>query len=321
MPAGREQARWQRWWPLVLLVVAGASRWMLVTARPETETTLASEALGCAWAAMLWIVVAWRVPRIASSSTRGRAWWTKVRRVQDWRIWLGGALLFAGPAAALLVGASEVGSGSMAMALALTPVVVAVAAAALGTAATDGVPGRIWPGLAAVAGLLLVLSQPSLANTRSDLALLLAPLATGVGAALFCADRGPGLPVDDRAAPEPQRQPTALAGGAAFLALAAGVQWLAAGGRPVISLSSVACDGLIALLSVLVLQRLGATRWSAQFVLLPLVVLLEGLLLVRPPLSARWFAGLALLALASISLLLPPGDEPADGPALSRGIL
>jgi hypothetical protein len=70
------------------------------------------------------------------------------------------------------------------IALALTPVVVALAGR------VESVAGRIWPGLAAVAGLMLVVAQPSLGDARSDVALCLMPVLTGCGAALLSSEGG-----------------------------------------------------------------------------------------------------------------------------------
>ena len=71
------------------------------------------------------------------------------------------------------------------MALALTPVVIAVSEAAT-RHSRETLAGRLWPGLAAIAGLLLLLIQPSLSNPAVDLVLVLTPLLTGCGAVLFC---------------------------------------------------------------------------------------------------------------------------------------
>jgi hypothetical protein len=316
---------------------------MLAAARPETETTPASDALGCAWAALLsWTFLQKPFPGRAAPDAPlpGESAPPPVGQVARWRALLAGALLLAGPAIPLVVGGRDLDGDSLTIALALTPVVVAIAAAALGSqgeggaaASSAGVPGKVWPGLAAAAGLLLVLVQPEVADFRSDVALLLAPLMTGIGAALFCAGGA------DR--PEPAReayaQPggdlppagawerpqsgrwslrpatAALFGGAVLLGLGSGAVWWITGSRPVAALSAVACDGLTALLTVVALARLGSTRWSAQFSLLPLLVLLEGLALVRPAITGRAVAGLGLLAVASASLLLPPEDDAGDG--------
>jgi hypothetical protein len=308
VPTGQARANWRRWWPFVLLVLAGASRWVLEGVRPEAASTLASDALGCAWGALVMLALACR-----SHGGRARV---KLLSALDWRGLLAGALLFGGPASAVLIGAKEIDAGGMVMALALTPVAVAVAAATSGRTMADGVPGRIWPGLAAVAGLLLVLPEPNLSGGRGDVAMLLAPGLTGVGAVLFCAsalgnEMEAGGPPGS--APRLPRPPAALAGGAALFAVAAAMRWLVAGIKPVVTLPAVACDGLVALLAVLALSRLAAARWSAQFVLVPLLVLMEGIVLARPGMTARWLFGLGLLALASVYLLLPVVDEPEDG--------
>lgn len=264
------RARWQRWWPFLALVVAAASRWLLVAARPEAESTAGSRALGCVWAAMLVLVL-------------GRA---PLGVAKDWRGMLAGAMMLGGPAIGLLSGGMD--SGSLTIALALTPVVVAVAAAALGDGG-EGMAGRMWPGLAAVAGLLLVLTQPNVSNVRNDVLLLAAPVLTGAGAALFCAKRGRSIA-------------SALVGGAAVFV----VSWVWA--RGAVSVVAVACDGLLTVLGVLAVSRLGATRWSAQFAVVPLLIVLEGLVLVRPGLQVRWLVGLALIAAGSVYLLLPKDE-------------
>jgi|GEM_PF-3328584 len=281
-------ARGRRWWPLVLLVLAGGSRWMLAGVHPEAESTLASQTAGCLWAALVSLMLLRRGPAQAS-----------LRR--SWRGMVAGALALCGPQIGLLLHTRDLDPGGLTMALALTPVVIAVAAAALGTGVTDDAPGRIWPGIAAVGGLLLVLAEPSLSGVRNDLALVLAPLLTGFGAALL----------SERVAPSRWRATTALTGATAVLAMALLGSRLAGASVPHFSLLATACDGVIALLSIYALLGLGATRWSAQFTLLPLLVLLEGIPLVRPAINSRWVVGLGLLVLASVSLLAPPAEEAA----------
>jgi drug/metabolite transporter (DMT)-like permease len=277
----QQRTRWQRWWPFLLLMLAGASRWMLAGVRPEAESSVASEAAGCAWAALVFVVLLTR-------PFRGRPLIGSLLRSG-----LGGAMLLCGPAIGQVLHANRVESSGLMMALALTPVVVAIAGR------TDEVAGRIWPGLATVAGLMLVLVQPNLGDARSDVALILAPLLTGCGAALLDSERNATV----------WQAPAALAGaGLVFAAGWAGTTWYF-GGFILPSLSAVACDGVLALLSLLVLARLGAVRWSAQFALLPLLILLQGILILRPTITVRWVAGMLLIATASIYLLLPQAEE------------
>jgi drug/metabolite transporter (DMT)-like permease len=274
----------RRWWPLLALLAAGAARWIVTDTHPEAGSTLASEALGCAWAALL-------VWAVAPRSARRAGW-------AGWKTMLAGAMLVGGPVTALLVHAPLVDPGGLTMALALTPVVVAVASAALSRGQTDDVAGRLWPGLAAVAGLLLVLVTPSLSDVRSDVVLALAPLLAGVGAAWFCVQPGTAA----------GKLRIGLAGASALFLAAALAGWPLSG-RPTFSVVAVAWDGVIALLSLLTLVQLAATRWSAQFVLLPLLILLEGIVLMRPPMTVRLDCGLALLAVASLYLLLQREDD------------
>jgi drug/metabolite transporter (DMT)-like permease len=283
------QGRSGDWLLFVLLVAVGASRWIVVGARPEAESTMSSLMMGCGWAALLSLMLLVRGP--AKATLR-----------KSWLGLLSGALLFAGPAVGVLLHANELDATSLTMALALTPVAVGIAAAALGAGSLDGAAGRIWPGLAAVGGLLLLLAEPSLRNVRSDVALLLAPAMTGLGAALLCSEK----------TFVPWRAVTALIGGTAVFAPALLATSLHTHARPTVSLLAMAYDGVMALLSVYALLRVGATRWSAQFTLLPLLIVLEGIAIVRPKVSANWVVGVALLVVSSLYLLLPAAED-TDG--------
>ncbi len=106
----------------------------------------------------------------------------KPSRATTFRWFFAGAMLFGGPAIGLLLPGRDLDSSALTIALALTPIIIAIASGALGTESSEGIAGRIWPSLAAVAGLLLVLVQPSLGDLRTDFLLLLAPLLTGLGA-------------------------------------------------------------------------------------------------------------------------------------------
>jgi hypothetical protein len=281
----KRQDRLRRWWPLLALLMAGAARWIVTDTHPDAGSTLASEALGCAWAALLIWALAPRSPVRAPGSV--------------WKTMLAGAMLIVGPVTALLAHAPLVDAGGLTMALALTPVVVAVASAALSRGHSEDVAGRLWPGLAAVAGLLLILVTPSLSDIRSDLVLALTPLFSGIGAAWLSAQGGATA----------GKLRSGLAGASVVFVAAALAGW-PLGDRPSLSVVAVAWDGVVALLGMLTLLQLGATRWSAQFVLLPLLILLEGIVMMHPPMTLRWVCGLALLVVSSVYLLLQRESEP-----------
>ncbi len=290
------QSRFHRWWPFALLLLAGASRWGLAAARPDAGSTLGSEAVGCAWAALAALTYLIRRPNLDASpqpsSNSVRLRWV-----------LSGAMFIGGPAAFLLFHGEEFDFGSLTIALALTPVVIAIATSALGIESSDGIAGRVWPGLAAVAGLLLVLAQPALGDARTDLVLVLAPALTGLGAVLFCMDQPSSA----------YRVAAALLGASALFAIALAEASFVAGTQPSVSLLAIACDGILALLGVVTLAQLGLTRWSSQFTWVPLLIILEGILLVRPALTTHWVVGLALLVVASVYLLLPQSNAPTSG--------
>ena len=279
--------------PFVLLLLVGASRWAISAARPDADSTLSSETLGCAWATLL--AFAFFLPKRRQAAPQ-----PKPSRAATLRWFCAGAMLFGGPAMGLLLPGRDLDSSALTIALALTPIIIAIASSALGTESSDGIAGRIWPALAAIAGLLLVLVQPNLGDIRTDLVLLLAPVVTGVGAVLFCTAH----------AKAPARITTALLGASALFALALLTRRLA-GARPSVSLLAIACDGLVALLAIAALSRLGATRWSSQFTWIPLLIILEGIALVRPNLTAHWFIGLVLLIIAGVYLLLPQANDSA----------
>lgn len=283
MRTARRNSAWRLWWPFALLCLLGGSRWILSESLPGSSTTLGSAALGCGSAAALYLLV-------FRPSVRER--WNQLLRSA-----FGGALLITGPLIALLT-PHTVSAANLTMALALTPVVIAVAEAAANHS-SETLAGRLWPGLAAIAGLLLLLPQPSLASPGEDLVLALTPLITGCGAVLFCGAR-----------PSSWRIPAALLGACAALAVGAIVNTaLHVGTWPGMPGVAAGFDAVQALLAFVALGRLSATRWSAQFAIVPLLVLLQGIAFTPSSVPARMIVGLLLLAVAAFALLMPPAEE------------
>jgi hypothetical protein len=292
----RKRVGIRRWWPFVLLCAIAAVRWAVPESLPGAGSTPLSLVLGCGSACLVMLTVASRERMAAPRSGTFAA------------SFAAGALMLCGPAAAMLLRVPGLEVGALTIALALVPVVIAVARTAFRQTEGAEFAGRTWPGLAAVAGLLLLLPQPSLSGWREDVALALAPLATGIGAAWL----------RTRNAWETWRAVAALAGAAVVFGvctLAARPVWAEVAVKPL--LLSAALDGLMAALSVMALFRVGMTRWSAQFELVPLLVLLEGLGTAQPRVDVRVLIGLGLIVVASIFLLLPPpageaAQEPGD---------
>jgi hypothetical protein len=282
-------------WPFALLCLAASSEGWITDNWPQAGSTLASETVACALAAMLTFSLAFLKPkaRLTRLSTSSAAW--------------SGALILTGPAIGLFL-MSSLGPANRVLALALTPVVVAVAEAALGTQ-EQGLSARsLWPGLAAVSGLLLVLPEPSLASPLNDAALLLAPLLTGIGCTLF---RHHSLEAMDAR----ENATATFAGGCLLFGLGTAVQSTLQHTLPAPTFAAVAIDLILTLLSILALQRLTATQYAARYVLVPLVILLLSLFQVHATITARSVTCAVLLAGAALSLLRQNGrreDEPLN---------
>lgn len=280
----------RRWWALAALCLLGAFRWRLADLWPESASTALSGSLGCATACLV------------SCTYAGlhRVSWLRLRAFLA--AFCAGALMLGGPALVLLIGRHSIDESAFTMALALIPVVVAVVRPLFRETHAPELAGRLWPGIAAVAGLLLVLPQPSFESGVADVTLIAAPVLSGVGAAWLRSSRGASA----------WKVVSALCG-ATFLFLVAAI---AAGELRSVNVQGIVLaavfDGLAAWLSVLALLRVGATRWSSQFVLIPLLIVVESVLMVWPGRDMRMWTGVVLLALSSFFLLLPPRADAVD---------
>jgi drug/metabolite transporter (DMT)-like permease len=293
----REQTRWRSalaWWPFLLLCVLGAVRWLAAAQWPVTATTLSSSSAGCGVAALITFAMGWRLQRV--SRTRSGASHSLVRNA------VGGALLIGGPAIGMVLLPHGLDATSLMTALALTPVVIGVACVAVGEEC-ESLAGNLWPGLVVLSGILLVVPQPSLADPAADIAMMLAPIMTGVGTVMLSQGR------EQQPSLTAARAVTALSAAALFLGVFAVVRFGAAGARESFAPVSALLDGATAWLAVKSVQRLGAVRSAAQFALVPLAVLLEGLVLMRPSVTLRTGVGLALMLLAGIVLAVRGGKE------------
>jgi hypothetical protein len=276
-------------WPFALLCLAASSEGWITDTWPQAGSTLASETVACALAAALSFGLAFLKPKARPTrlSTSSTAW--------------GGALILVGPAIGLFL-MSSLGPANRVMALALTPVVVAVAESALGTQEQGLSERSLWPGLAAVSGLLLVLPEPSLASPLNDAALLLAPLLTGIGCTLF---RRHSLEAMDARG----NATAAFVSAGILFGLGTAFQSTLQHTLPVPSFAAVAIDLIFTLLSILALQRLTATQYAARYVLVPLAILLLSLFQVHETITARSVTCAVLLAGAAISLLRQSGKQ------------
>ena len=272
-----------------LLCLWGATRWLLPAGESWGVEAYAVLAAGSVLAAVYAWAQAWREP--AATVNRG----VLVRAAS------GGACLLTGMQVPFLFGVSSVRSTERSVALALCPVVIAVVQAASRDADAPDLPGRLWPPLAGVAGLLLLLPEPSFADWKQIAALAAMPLLAGTGAALLGNTRLRGG----------RLRAVALSGACVPALLALAVSALVMHGEsspfaPGTFLLAAGAEGVSGFLAVAVISRLGGQRWSASLVIIPLLVALEGILMLHPAVGGRGFLGMGLLALAALFLLRKP---------------
>jgi len=288
--ANRQSAKlWRKTWPFALLCLLSSTVWLLLDRYPQITFSLASGAAACGLAAMCAIGLG-----LALRSPQGRL-------AELLKPATGGGLVIAGPAIGAFLHAS-LNAGSLAIALAMTPVAVIVAEPVLSERepSVDG----LWPGLAAAVGLLLVLPAPSVSDWRNDLAMLLAPVLTGVGCVIF-----------RQAKPVAWKASAGFLGGVVVFGLGAVVEGAIQHGLPSISLAAVAIDTPLFALSFVALSRLTASQYGARYALVPLLVLIQGpLLLGSMVVTWRGMACAALLLVAGVALLRAGSSEEAPNP-------
>jgi len=283
---------WRQWWPFVLLCLAASSEWLITDNWPQAGSTVASETIACG---------------LAAGISFGLALRNQSRRPSEASFFsaaLGGALVLMGPALGILLQVPSISPASLVLALTLTPVATAVAEG-LSTAS-------LWPGLAALVGLLLVLPEPSFSNPLNDVVLLLAPLLTGVGCVLFRRSVAPTS--------GPWSSAAAFASAGVVFGIAAATQAIRQHALPALAPASIAIDFVLALLTILALQRLTASQYAARYMLVPLAILLQGLLLLHSVITVRSAACSVLLAGAAVSLLLSRSEKnSAEPPKIMTG--
>ena len=235
---------WTAAWPLASLCLLASSRWLLQSARPEMQSTNLTEAAGCLMAACF---------AAFATVVHGRNTPWSERFIAFRGGFLGGVAILAGPALAAMISDRYVNANDATLALCLTSVVIAVASSALGSAGSADLTARLWPGLAGIAGLLLLLPPPSLGNWRFDLALASMPLVVGIGATFVSPE---GEVAASRAADRwstPAWQISALVVTAAILG-GLGAHAHQQRAEPAFSSAAAVLDALLALLTLVALR-------------------------------------------------------------------
>lgn len=289
----------------VLLCILLGSRWLIEGGLPETASSYVSQAIGYVLAAGALGAFTLRQKRqlVAIAHTRLTV---KV---------LAGMLVLCGPALGAAIAGRSLGSGNGTLALALVPVVIAVVGASLPGAEQGEMIGHLWPGLAGLAGLLLLLPEPSLGSARVWIGLATIPMLTGWGVAYFAGSQRTLHGVHDTG--------PSWAGSLSCLAAATVMAVIALRNSSFHTASHwpVQAAGLDAAVAVSMLLLLGyesAYRFSALYLLVPLVTLIEGVVFLRPVLDLRSWVGFALLLVSGARLLF--GAEAQETPELTLSV-
>jgi hypothetical protein len=284
LPKSLNAKRFEKVWPFALLCLIGSTIWALLDRYPQISFTLGAYA-------------------VASVASGGIAYcFARRTKRSSFEILLvpafGGALVLIGPTIGTFLGATALGASGLTIALALTPVVIAVALPAF----TDGQfsLNRLWPGIVAAAALLVAVPVPSTVDWRSDASMILAPLLTGIGCVLYVRSSAPSL----------WKATDSLALAAFFFAVGALTQSLARHAAFSVSLPAAGIAAILFLLALLTLSRFTAMQYAARYTLVPLVLLVEGpLLLSRSLFTWRVLLCVMLLLLATVALLRTHAEE------------
>ena len=253
-----------------------ASEWLV----PVGDGAMSGlERLGLCFAANAAVSVA-----LGGLSGQGSGWRSRAA------IAVGSVLFFAVPVVLIERAKEYASETSVALVFALTPVVVVLVWGAV-TQASGGMR-KLLPALMGLAGVLLLLPYEMPVSVRVWVSL------AEIGAAMLLV-AGAGVWLYELLRQMGMMEALAVVGvsNAAFL-----LAWCAVVGsfdwrwRDVVdgwwlSLASV----IVVVLTVSLLQTMEPVRFAARFLVIPLVTILEGLVLLRPEMTARMVVGVALL--------------------------
>lgn len=272
---------WRQWWAFGALCLVGGCRWITDQAWPGSASTVASEARACAFGALLAV--------LATLTEKAPPAWGRVLALAA-----AGAALLAGPVIGTLLHGVAADEYNRAVALCMVPVIVAVAATVRGS----GGMAKLWPGLAGLAGALLIFPVNTSGSPLGFAWLILPVVAVGI--ACVTADGAAGKISLAWAVA------ALLGGGAAGLGLLQGV-WLRGEQSPDLLASTF--DLIVIGLMVLALLRVGALRFASSYFFIPLLTVVGGAVVMRPGWGVRLLLGLALLAIGGGAQVRTRGIE------------
>lgn len=262
-----------------LWLLAGL-RWLSDASWPASVGSVTSEARACALGTVLAVL------------------WTSVHKTAEPKLskvvalTLLGAALFTGRAAGVVMHGIAGDEYNRAAALCLVPIVVLVALQAV----RNGARAPWWPGLAGLAGALLIFPLAT-GIDAAGLAGLVLPVVL-MGVACVVAEReAEGLACAWAVA-------SLLGGGASGLGM---LHWVFLRGNAMEATQPVwqplLFDLPIAVMTAAALVMVGARRYSASYFAITLLTLAGGAAVMRPGWSWRLVVGLALLTAGTVGLL------------------
>lgn len=281
--------KWREWVAFTILCLWAASKWLIgsvADALPALERQAVAFAGVALVAAMIFL--------------RGKK---EARRVyRDGRMVAFGSLLYFTLPAVLLERSKEHASDvTVSIVFAIAPVVVLLV---WGAVSREGLrPSRLVPALAGLAGVLFLLPYELPESVRGWESL--AEVFVAMVLVAYASVRMNEL----------LKKPTfaeslVLIGAVNALAL---LGFSLVRGRAMWRLNSwsggvliaTAADAASMVLTIWLLRTMNPARFSARFLAIPLLTIVEGLALVRPEFSGRLLAGVILLLVAVVCLLAP----------------
>jgi len=296
-----------QWLGFFALCLLGASAWLVDSAWPSTLPGAEREGLHDLVIALVLCAVGWR--QLVSANFRARPWL---------KLALASVCLLGVPA--MVVGSTlGDGSGVVAAALfALLPVMVVVIVSYVGGAESSRTMRLLLPALIGLGGMLLLLpfAEPGSWRQAGLEAAVVAGVLVAAAASVWMYRLLPGFTVIEAAL-------ICSLANAVFSAVVLMASSVAA--RAVVSSGwggwhALAIEAATAiflglpqvLLLVWLLREVAPARFAARYLVIPLLTVIEGYALLRPPIGWREIGGAALVIFAAWRLLTAsqPDEEP-----------
>ncbi|MBN9617632.1 MAG: hypothetical protein J0G35_18865 [Acidobacteriales bacterium] len=304
LPGRRSHDRWTIWAAFAALCVLVSSSWLLPFEANDGPWSLVKQSCFYGIVGLVAIV-------------GYRSLWSSLQRNATARLRLAGVsiMLFGVPAAVRAWTQHGVSDVNRAGLFGLVPFVVAVTAMGREPVAGEefGVRRFFAPALAAFGGVLLVVSFGLPVSVRARVmfgAVLAVVVVVGVASAwIYRLLRGVGMM---------EAVAVVCISNAMFLAACSplsGASWREEAAS-LLSLSSLYSFFLLILL-IWLLRKMSPVRLAARYLVVPLLIVLEGLVMLRPDFTLRTAAGVALLV-AGTGYLLLSRKQDSDSPLSIR---